>query len=94
MSGGARLVALDFTGAAGLAAVPPQLACLTQLRQLTLSETNIAGGWECLPPQLEQLDLSQCDLEEVPAALTGLTRLRELALAENSIAGGWHRLPL
>ena len=72
--------------------VPAQLAGLAQLRELSLSCVSISSGWQHLP-QLEQLDLLRCGLEQVPAQLVGLTRLTELWLGDNDIEGGWQHLP-
>jgi len=60
--------------------VPAELAALTQLRQLSLADIRLHGGWQHLPRQLRQLDLSNCSLERVPAELTALAQLSSLCL--------------
>ena len=63
--------------------VPAELAALTQLRQLSLADISLHGGWQHLPRQLRQLDLSNCSLERVPAELTALAHLSSLCLNRN-----------
>ena len=65
--------------------LPAELAALTQLTRLSLAGNSFESGWERLPRQLAQLDLSRCNLGELPAELAALTQLSELSLAGNEL---------
>ena len=78
-----RLRELNLRGS-DLHAVPASLSSLTRLTRLSLGTTDVSDGWQHLPLQLEQLDLSNVELNAtVPLQLTRLTRLTELDLSNN-----------
>lgn len=78
------------------AAVPPQLAALTQLldldisRHVALGQFGEEGAFDALAAltSLTRLDLSYTSLETVPAALRPLRRLVVLSLSCNFAMGG------
>lgn len=77
--------------------MPPQLAQLSELSELSLAGNRIQGGWRSLPRQLQRLDLSVCGMEHrwrLPAELSSWDQLSKLSLSDNlGIEGGWENLP-
>lgn len=100
--GGARITELNLCGGEyeRLYYIPDEVASVsTQLTKLNLSCNPIGDGWENLPTQLLQLDLSACALQQLPAELARCTLLKELHLSSNdsgegsTIKGGWQNIP-
>lgn len=94
--GGARVVEASLSALYSweLRRVPAELErTLAQLKKLSLAIKGVEGGWDCLPPQLEQVDLAGCGLRQVPAELERLAQLTALSLRSNTIERGWRSLP-
>lgn len=98
-AGGARIVELHLPlwepshDAWDRYRLPAELAGLSHLTKLLVANDAIEDGWQHLPLQLKQLDLSHCRLWEVPAELAGLKQLEQLHLSNNYINSGWQHLP-
>ena len=93
---GVRLAGLSLAVQPRWLPLPAELAALTQPTRLSLAGNSFAGGWDRLPRQLVQLDLSSCHLGHVPADLAALTQLSSLSLAHNrlAVADGLEHLPV
>ena len=80
--------------ASGLRRLPPALARLPSLHDLSLWGNRGFADWEGLArlPALAALDLSYCNLKAVPAPLTRLTCCTRLTLDANPLATGWPTL--
>ena len=76
-----------------LLTVPASMASLTRLTRLSLNNTQVSGGWQHLPLQLEHLDLGTTELPTVPPELSRLSHLTRLDLWENmELEGGFEVL--
>ena len=72
-----------------LRTLPASMASLTRLTSLVLSWTEVEGGWQHLPPQLELLMLGWSRLSAVLPELSRLSRLTGLDLTGNDeLEGG------
>ena len=86
-----RVRQLTLAGSGLTGVIPPELARLTQLARLDLSQNRFSG---VIPPELGALsELRVLDLGwntlvgTIPAELAGLTKLRELDLGRNYLTG-------
>ena len=64
------------------------MASLNRLTRLVLEQSEVSGGWQHLPLQLEYLNLRWIGLTSVPTELSRLSRLTELDLSWNELEGG------